>query len=405
MIRLMAPIFVLLLIVLGNTGFTQSHRYIFNNDFVEFGAAGPNLTEVLSCGATNGSFGAEVVTTTAGTCSNSIVFNFNEGGGLAYPNNPAFINDTYTIHMFYKFNAFSGYQRIIDFKNSTTDRGIYTLNDCLNFYPNGPIGPCPYFVNGNFYYLITLVRNGATKAVSIYVNGILFSTYTDAADDYVPTTTTTPILFFRDDNAFACEDRSGAIKYLELKPDTSSAAEVLSTWNYICSIALPLRLLDFSATVKNQNVQLQWRTDNEINSDRFEVEKSINGLHYTKIATVRSVSNSGANNYTFLDVTQLTTIQYYRLKMIDKDGSYTYSRVVPVLSKQSNNLIVFPNPVKDVVTIVSPANQTALISDAKGQVVARIKLLKGSQPIDVSAFGAGVYFLKTETEIIKLLKY
>jgi hypothetical protein len=175
------------------------------------------------------------------------VLAFNEGGGLAFPNSST-IGSSYTINIFWKFNSLSGYQRIIDFLDGSTDVGLYTLNNCLNFYPNGNVGACPAFV-ANTFYLLTLVRDGSTGNITIYVNGTSFGTYNDASNTYVPSTTTTPIVFFRDDIASGaqCEDRDGSVKYISISTTQASAPEVANTWANICSIALPLHMTSFTA--------------------------------------------------------------------------------------------------------------------------------------------------------------
>lgn len=206
-------------------------EYFFNNNF-NGTAGGGALTEVLACGAGLGSFGTQTITTTAGFCSNTTAFCFNDGGGLSYPNNS--ITSQYTINLFCKFNALSGYTRVIDFSNGASDAGIYLLNDCLNLFPNGTIGPCPYFLP-NLYYLFTFVRDGATNTISVYVNGTFFSSYVDATNLYRPATSTTPIIFFRDDTAVPCEAAPGCVGYASVSSGTLSAAQVNTVWVNICN--------------------------------------------------------------------------------------------------------------------------------------------------------------------------
>lgn len=206
-------------------------EYFFNNNF-NGTSGGGTLTEVLACGAGLGSFGTQTITTSAGFCSYSTAFCFNDGAGLSYPNNS--ITSQYTINLFCKFNTLSGYTRIIDFSNGASDNGIYLLNNCLNLFPNGTIGPCPFF-NPNLYYLFTFVRDGATNTISVYVNGTFFSSYVDATNMYRPATITTPIIFFRDDAAVPCEAAPGCIRYASVSSGTLSAAQVNTVWVNICN--------------------------------------------------------------------------------------------------------------------------------------------------------------------------
>ncbi|MCP9751004.1 T9SS type A sorting domain-containing protein [Ferruginibacter sp. HRS2-29] len=375
----------------------QTHEYLFNNSFNEASANGPALTEVLSCGAAAGSFTTQLITTSAGTCGTTPrqVFAFNEGGGLAY-DNQSFITGSYSIHIFFEFNLLSGYQRIIDFKNSTTDRGMYTLSNCLNFYSNGNVGTCPFFV-ANTYYLISIVRDAATNLVNVYVNGQPFVTnYNDAAGDYNPASTTSPILFFRDDNPVACEDRDGTVKYISLKNAVSTPAEVLTVFNNICTVVLPLTLKGFAATQPygQQKVQLKWTTENEINSSHFEVERSTDGQNFAKIADV-SAKGGTVNNYSLDDAAGVAPTLYYRLKIMDRDGKFTYSNIARVNNTVTDKFYVYPNPAVAEITIGGlKKTGMLLLYNAEGKLVQQQKVNLLSTTMYISQLAKGMYVLK-----------
>ena len=172
---------------------SQIHEYLFNNNLNE-NNGGPALIQKLACGAAAGSYSSIAASTSAGQCLLSGAYCFNDGGGLQYTN-PGIITGTYTINVFLKFNSLGGFARVIDFSNSASDAGLYFLGNCLNFYPNGNVGPCPYF-NTSTFYLITFVRNGSTGIITVYVDGVLFVSYTDSANLYSSATSSTPINFF-----------------------------------------------------------------------------------------------------------------------------------------------------------------------------------------------------------------
>lgn len=216
-----------------NATFAQLQEYVFNGNLNEYNS-GPALTEILGCGALPGSFGTQTAGTTAGACLTSNTFCFNDGGGLQYPN-PGIISSSYTINIFFRFNSLAGYGRVIDFSNGAADAGVYLLNNCLNLYPNGNVGACPYF-NTNTYYLITFVRDGNTNIISVYVDGALFGTYNDSGNIYRPPTSNTPIFFFKDDNTVPCEAQPGCVKYISITPLVASASDVLLLWNNITTV-------------------------------------------------------------------------------------------------------------------------------------------------------------------------
>ncbi|HLP19521.1 MAG TPA: LamG-like jellyroll fold domain-containing protein, partial [Chitinophagales bacterium] len=211
------------------------HEYYFNNTFAGTGGGG-TLTEALACSAQPGAFGTDSINTDNGLCSVADVFCFNAGGGFSYPNNS--ITGSYSINVLFKLNVLSGYSRIIDFSNSSADAGFYLLNNCLNFYPNGNVGTCPYF-QPNIYYLFTFVRDGNTNVISVYVNGVLFASYTDTGNIYKPATSSTPIIFFRDDNTVPCEAKAGCVKYASISQQLLTANQVDSIYQDICNISLP----------------------------------------------------------------------------------------------------------------------------------------------------------------------
>ncbi|MGB3947438.1 MAG: hypothetical protein WBM13_05620, partial [Bacteroidia bacterium] len=225
--------YTLLFCCTTNALFAQIQEYVFNNNLNEYNS-GPPLTEILGCGASAGSFGTQTAGTTSGACLTSNTFCFNDGGGLQYPN-PGVVSASYTINVFYRFNSLGGYARVIDFSNGAADAGIYLLGNCLNLYPNGNVGACPYF-NTNTYYLITFVRDGNTNIISVYVDGTLFGTYNDSGNLYRPATSTTPITFFKDDNAVPCEAQPGCVKYISITPLIASASDVSFLWNNITSV-------------------------------------------------------------------------------------------------------------------------------------------------------------------------
>ena len=224
---------VCILISFSSSLFAQPHEYIFNGNLNEYNG-GPALTDALACGASPGAFSVETAGTTSGACLTSGSFCFTDGGGLQYPN-PGIVSNSYTINVLFRFSNLGGYARIIDFSNSASDAGIYFLGNCLNLYPNGNVGTCPYFTT-NTYYLITFVRDGSSGIISVYVDGTLFGTYNDSGNLYCPANSTTPILFFRDDNVVTCENQPGCVKYISVSPNVATASDVTQTWNNITNV-------------------------------------------------------------------------------------------------------------------------------------------------------------------------
>lgn len=112
-------------------------------------------------------------------------------------------------------------------------------------------------------------------------------------------------------------------------------------------LLLPVTLTSFSAKVLSTQVQLGWQTSMEMQSAYFEIQHSPNGIDWHTIGQVEAQQNSNTlHQYSFLD-TSPQNRNYYRLKMIDIDSTYQYSKIVSanLNSIQANQVLIYPNPV------------------------------------------------------------
>jgi hypothetical protein len=97
-------------------------------------------------------------------------------------------------------------------------------------------------------------------------------------------------------------------------------------------ITLPVRLISFKAYKSGNNIVTEWTTTDEVNFEKFELEKSSDARVFSKIADVQARRNA-SNQYNWLDIHPFEKDNFYRLKMVDQDGGYTYSAVVNVIGK------------------------------------------------------------------------
>lgn len=142
--------------------------------------------------------------------------------------------------------------------------------------------------------------------------------------------------------------------------------------------SLPIELLSFTAKANSTNeVQLDWSTAVEINNDHFVVERSIDGKNWETVAKVTGAGNSSIQQaYTSYDHEPAGGTNYYRLKQIDTDGSFTYSDIEMIdIAEQERVLGVelYPNPNKGRFTLnISGTDETELqiiVWDLRGQKV------------------------------------
>jgi trimeric autotransporter adhesin len=172
-------------------------------------------------------------------------------------------------------------------------------------------------------------------------------------------------------------------------------------------LVLPIKLLEFSGTNKNNVNLLEWKTSFEISSSSFEIESSIDGYNFKTIGSVSAAGNSNViKNYIFYDYNVLPkTKTYYRIKMIDLDGSYDYSNIIYIYVKflAENTLQVFDNPVKSGsiklfinVNNEQFANLSVINAVGKELFTERLKLTKGHQIklIKNKSQASGFYYIK-----------
>ncbi len=171
-------------------------------------------------------------------------------------------------------------------------------------------------------------------------------------------------------------------------------------------ITLPVSLVSFSGNLNGNNADLHWKTASEVSTSAFVVERSVNGTNFTAIGTVNAAGNATtATNYDYTDygITTLgVNVVYYRLKMVDANGEFKYSNVVPInLSLVTGTLRVTPNPVITDANVLLAASEngkvTWVLSDNAGHVLntSVIEVRKGmnSFPVQMQGFAAGTYYL------------
>lgn len=159
---------------------------------------------------------------------------------------------------------------------------------------------------------------------------------------------------------------------------------------------LPVKLVGFSGAKEGNHALLAWSTSEEVNSERFEIERSAEGRKWNTIGTVASngdVLNS-ISSYTFSDENPGHGENLYRLKMIDRDQTFTYSRIVSLRFSQATVASTYPNPASEKVTISTPDWEnikSVCIVNQSGQTV--YKSEKPQAEIDIRQLGTGAYII------------
>jgi len=173
------------------------------------------------------------------------------------------------------------------------------------------------------------------------------------------------------------------------------------------SSILPVHLLDFKGSLHTSAVLLEWNTSSEINSRSFDIERSSDGAAFSKIGTVNAAGNSSiARYYSFTDAFAQEH-NYYRLKQIDADGKFEYSKVILIDNKNFNtHFRIINNPFTDVLDIDFGKTQSGKtdirLLDVTGQEIYHAANdVTGQSRLRINLAGrnisAGIYLLQVTT--------
>ena len=162
--------------------------------------------------------------------------------------------------------------------------------------------------------------------------------------------------------------------------------------------ALPVKLLYFTAIADGNKVRLNWEAANEQETLKYEVERSLNATNFIYLGTVMS-RQMQQSAYTDFDLNPAMGWNYYRLKVIDKSGSFFYSQVRPVkFDKGREEVRIFPVPATTVLNIQLPTsyiNETSLqVFAADGKFIASMKPAANMVILNVQPLDSGTFFIQ-----------
>ncbi len=162
------------------------------------------------------------------------------------------------------------------------------------------------------------------------------------------------------------------------------------------NVSLPVTLLNFTAKAEGSKALLNWQTATEINNDRFEIERSADGINFIKIGQVAGAGNSNSLlSYQYYDDQPMKGNNFYRLKQVDKDDKHDYSVTKKVDFKTSFYWQVLNNPTKGSPIIVKTSELNSVISifDGSGKKMKDIVVANNTANIPVDRLPAGVYII------------
>lgn len=272
-----------------------------------------------------------------------------------------------------------------DYEYTTT-----TLDSC-----NGRYAKTPDFPNGTYYYVLT---DNYPYIPRCFKGTYLDPTYRVGPSASCPSST-------------AATDCAASVPGC-MDPFANNYNPNANNDNGSCTYSVvPVELTTFTAEKQNENVLLKWTTETEIDNDYFDVEWSYNGINFEKIGQVQGYGSTiETQEYEFLHVINLTGFEslsslYYRLKQVDFDGEFEYSKTINIeINDYSNTAAVkvFPNPTSGFITIETNKEKLITIRNIYGQIVTQ-QTVNGTQQLDLSQLSAGIYFVNDGLNTQKLI--
>lgn len=166
--------------------------------------------------------------------------------------------------------------------------------------------------------------------------------------------------------------------------------------------ALPVTLVSLQGVLQHEGVSLYWEITDAHNFKHFEIEYSGNGVDFTRVGTINYVE--GRSKYSMYHNRRPASMNYYRLKMVDIDGTYTYSKIISLRAQHNKGeeMLAYPNPARRSVTVQVKAQETTeagirIYNSMGSPVLYKVTVLQKGEnviPLDVHNNPAGMYIIE-----------
>ncbi len=277
---------------------------------------------------------------------------------------------------------------------------------------NVPVTPTPITV----YDLTNDVTKYAFLLVIIHHAAINTTTSTFSGSNNLADATGSMIVYTTTSSTFASNppstdtmDYIGYMNIYKAKTATTVTPEFTIRSTNDIQWALPLSFKAFAVETKGNTALLSWNTANEVNTSKFVIEKGLDGSSFAALNSVLS-KGKAINSYSYSDASNKSgSTAYYRLKSIDKTGSFNYSNVQKVVFAASTKISAYPNPTFGTTRLSYTASTTdaiARILSVDGKVVKQVTLKAGTTTTDLQLAGIskGVYTVETGNTSARVIK-
>ncbi|MDF1697873.1 MAG: T9SS type A sorting domain-containing protein [Saprospiraceae bacterium] len=207
------------------------------------------------------------------------------------------------------------------------------------------------------------------------------------------------------DGAVSCGDAMNASNGPMDAMEVAKIRDWINSGAYETAASLPVILSRFSLKDDNGDVHLAWSTEEEIATEKFVVERSTSGQNFQEISELKSEGSATEGyNYEYLDRDPFIGENYYRLKILDLDGSYKYSNIRLIRMKsEETTILVYPNPAvsRERLTVrwLPRADEESTylnIVDVNGQNLHRKIIFEGTNYVRLPYLLDGVYYIIVE---------
>ena len=185
----------------------------------------------------------------------------------------------------------------------------------------------------------------------------------------------------------------------------------ISLHNNNSSPVLFIGLLYLTGQKQEKGVLINWATASAVSTVQIELQKSFNARDFQTIAALKDYETTAKNVYSFLDNTPFNAVNnslfntvYYRLKQIDANHTFEYSKVIAIVKEAKDKAFIYPNPTSYQITTKNILNaQPFTITDIVGKVMITGQLNE-AEALDIRQFPAGYYTLNVQSISIRFLK-
>jgi hypothetical protein len=289
---------------------------------------------------------------------------------------------------------------------------------------NGTITIAPYsskiLIKGGTIDTVPVVNAGADRAVVLPLDSTVVGGIATGGTivSYRWTKISGPVQYSivsPNNNATKIANLVAGIYRFELRATTNKGMIGFDTLSIVVTPGiLPVELREFKATKGNGNVQTQWITSSEVNTSHYFVQRSSEGRVFNNVGRVTANNIlTGENQYRFMDATPAPGNNYYRLAMVDNDGTTTYSRTVLVQFGTRQPLAIAQTKLQGNVlnfslasTQQQPTNLLVLDASGRTMVSKSLQVQNGlnQYSVNLPAVSKGIYYMKLITGDESLVK-